>query len=66
MLFVKPQVDFECFVLALIKFQILFSPTSFTSPKRYFWGINSRMTGFKSLVSSPRAAFMLAWSYTSE
>ena len=59
MLFVKPRTGFECFALDLIEFQMFFSPDSPTDPERYFWGINSRMTGFKSLVSSPRAALML-------
>lgn len=65
-LFVKPRVDFECLALALIEFQMLFSPSSFVGPERYFWGIKSRTTGFRSLVSSPRAALMLACSYVGE
>jgi len=35
-LFVNPRFDFECFVLALIEFQMLFSPASFAGPERYF------------------------------
>jgi len=60
MLFAKPRVDFKFLRPPWIEFHMLFSPYSLTGPERYFWGIKSRMTGFKSLVSSPRAALMEA------
>ena len=62
-LFAKPRVAFVCFTLAAIEFQMLFSPSSFVGPERCFWGINSRMAGFRSLVSSPREELIPACTY---
>jgi len=60
MLFAKPRVPLIHLAFAMTELQMLCSPASFVDPGRYSWGTRSRMTGFKSLVSSPRAALMQA------
>ena len=58
-LFVNLRAAFFNLASGLIEVEMFFSPSSLVGPERYLWGINSSIAGFRSLVSSPRAALML-------